>query len=112
MSDEVVERYVPIGFWRTIAVGLTGVLLTGAAAWMTFGGDKISRPEMVAYVTTQSPFAKSREVVELKLKQHDESLLKMERQVERLVESVGLLVVELRVLATKIDRASDPTKGK
>lgn len=97
-----VARVVPSGFWRTLAAALASILVTGAAAWMTFGSDKITRPELETYVTSQSPWAKSRDVVEMRLRQHEESLAKIEQQVGKAVEAINTLVVELRVLATKI----------
>lgn len=101
-----VARIVPSGFWRTLAVALAGILVTGAASWLTFGADKIARPDMEAYVSSQSPWAKSRDVVEMRLRQHEESLAKIEQQVGKAVEAINTLVVEMRVLATKISPQS------
>lgn len=103
MSGIPVARIVPSGFWRTLAAALGSILVTGAAAWMTFGADKITRPEMETYVSSQSPWAKQREVVEMRLKQHDESFTRLEAQVGRAVASINELVVELRVLTTRLD---------
>ncbi len=97
-----VARVIPSGFYRTLAAALASILVTGAAAWLTFGQDKLTRPEMETYVSSQSPWAKSRDVVEMRLRQHEESLAKIEQQVGKAVEAINTLVVELRVLATKI----------
>lgn len=107
MNGAPVARVVPSGFYRTLAAALASIILTGAAAWLTFGANKITRPEMESYVAGQSPWAKHRDVVEMKLKQHDEAMAKIEQQIGRVVESVNTLVVELRVLTTRLDGAKN-----
>ena len=40
---------LPNGFYRTTCFVMTGVIVSGVAAWMTFGVDKITRDELVQH---------------------------------------------------------------
>ena len=36
----------PLNGYKTSTIGLLGIVVTGIAAWLVFGQDKVTRPEL------------------------------------------------------------------
>lgn len=66
------------------------MLCTGAGAWMVFGQDKVTRAEMKEYVGDQL-----------------EPVGRIERSVEKLIETQQALLVEQRVLVERFNSYLD-----
>ncbi len=69
------------GFYRTTCYVMGGVLVTGVAAWLTFGQDKITRAELMQHRSEDREY-----VQELKgtVEQLDTTVRKLGLSVERL----------------------------
>ena len=69
------------GFYRTTCYVMTGIIVTGVAAWLTFGVDKITRSELVQHRTEDREY-----VQELKgtVETLDVTVRKLGLSVERL----------------------------
>jgi len=79
------------------------IIVTGAAAWLVFGQDKVTRAEMVDYVNTQTPWLRERGEIQSAISQNAESLANLKHNVDALVHAQQELLVEQRILVTKFD---------
>ena len=72
---------LPNGFYKTTCFVMTGVIVTGVAAWMTFAQNKITRDELV-----QARGEDRQYVQELKtsVERLDDTVRKLGLSVERL----------------------------
>lgn len=94
---------VPIDFWKAVAGGLGAVLLTGAAAWLTFGQDKVSRQDMVEYVSLYGPWSKERGEVLAAIANTAKGLEELRVLVKELAAQQQAGLVEQRVLVSRVD---------
>lgn len=86
-----------------LATTLAGSMLTGVAAWLVFGQDKVDRDEMVTYVQTQSPWVMQRGEIQASVKHNSDQLKDLQASVQTLVDVQHALLVEQRVLVTRFD---------
>jgi hypothetical protein len=84
--------------------GMGAALLTGATAWMVFGGDKVSRQEMVAFLDTSGSWNREKGAFELEIKTNKETLARLEGIIEKLAATEQQLVTEQRVLVEQVNR--------
>lgn len=88
-----------------IAVGvLASALATGMTAWLVFGVDKVTRSEMTDYVQNQAPWVRDRGEIQAGIKGNTENIGKLESVVDKMVGAQQQLIVEQRVLVTKVDQ--------
>ena len=83
--------------WKVMASLLAGIVITGVAAWITFGADGVERPEMVEYVEHEmQPVRGSLGVVQQKLDEVED--LQREQLVEqaKLGSKVDLVLEQLK----------------
>lgn len=92
---------------KIIVSVMAAAILTGASAWMVFGQDKVTRPDMVDYVQHNSPWVISRGEIGAAIKGNIDSIAKLERICERLIVAQQQLVVEQRVMVTKVEALLD-----
>jgi hypothetical protein len=88
---------------QTLTGALLSALITGAGCWLVFGADKISREEMEEYVREQAPWVRERGLITASIEQNGKSVAKIERAVEKILAAQQQLIVEQRVLVTKVD---------
>jgi len=92
---------------KILVAALTSILLTGAASWMVFGQDKVTRPELMEHVKTRSPWIMERGETTAAIKSNAESVGKLEKAVGRMLMAQQELIIEQRVLVTKVDALLD-----
>ena len=96
-----------------IALGvMASMIVTGATAWLVFGADKVTRNEMVNYVQTQSLWSSERGEVFSTLRNQSEDIGELKALVSTLAQSSTDLLVEQRVLVTKLDAYIDGQKAE
>jgi len=83
---------------------LVGIVLTGAAAWMVFGQDKVTREEMLDYVQHQAPWIMERGTIGEHIKTNSQNIHRLEVIADKMVTSQQSLIVEQRVLLTKFEQ--------
>jgi hypothetical protein len=86
---------------------MVAMLVTGAAAWMVFGQDKVTRTEMVDYVAHNSPWVVERGEITASVRGNARNLQKLEQICQRLIDAQQQLVVEQRVLVTRVEALLD-----
>jgi len=92
----------------TLVVGvLVSALLTGGASFIVFGQDKVSRPAMETYVHEQAPWVIERGEIQAMIRSNAEHNSKLETSVDRLVLAQQELLIEQRVLGTKVEQLID-----
>ena len=79
-------------------------MLTGAGAWLTFGQDKVSRGEMTEYVEKWSPWVRDRGEFALRNEANATRIAELAGLVEKILEAQGGILVEQRVLLTKVEQ--------
>lgn len=77
---------------KIVVAAMSATLLTGTASWVSFGQDKITRPQMVNYVEHHGPISSNTKNIE-----------RLEKICDRMVTAQQQLLVEQRVLITKVD---------
>lgn len=77
------------GFWKTVAVVLIGVILTGAGAWLTFGQDRVARNEL-------------REALATVTENHERQMEDLRTQVRDLVKAQHAMTVEVALLTQRL----------
>ena len=87
--------------WKLIASIALSCIVTGAAAWMTFGRDKICRSEMVDYVQNQAPWAKERGEIMAEIKLNSRHIKELTDSVKELVTSQHAMLIEQRVMVSQ-----------
>lgn len=96
--------------WQKIALVLAGVVCTGGASWFTFGQDKITRVQMIEYVTTQAPWVAERGVIQSNIRVNAEHISANQEDIGKLAELTNQLVTRMEVLAVKFDGFLDQEK--
>jgi hypothetical protein len=86
---------------------MLAMIVTGATSWMVFGQDKVSRSEMVDYVSHSSPWVVERGEISASVKGNSKNISKLEVIFQRMLDSQQQLVVEQRVLVTKVEALLD-----
>jgi hypothetical protein len=94
------------GFWKTATITLTGVVLTGAAAWITFGQTKITRADMLEYV------AQEKAIAQLTHKAHNDAIVQMQTSIEALVDGQHKLDLQIALLLQRFDQYIDERPSK
>ena len=89
----------------TVTVGvLVSMVITGAAAWLVFGQDKVTRGEMIDYVQNQSPWIVDRGEIRSNIRTNTSHVEKLGASIDKLVAAQRELLVEQRVLVSKFDQ--------
>lgn len=90
--------------WPVLFGALLSSMATGAAAWMVFGQDKVTRSEMVDYVSNHTPWAIDRGQILMAIEMNRNNGEKIGESVDRLIVAQQQLIVEQRVLVTKVNQ--------
>ena len=77
------------GFWKALAGVLIAVIVTGAGAWMTFGGDKVNRADL-------------KEAIDAIASRTDRDAGELRMQVKELVKSQHELAIETSKLTQRL----------
>ncbi len=77
---------------KIFCAAMVATMLTGSAAWMSFAQDKVTRSEMVSYIDKHGPISSNTKNIE-----------RLEKICDRMVSAQLQLLVEQRVLITKVD---------
>lgn len=77
---------------KIAVAAMAATLLTGTASWVSFGQDKITRPQLVDYVEHHGPISSN-----------TNNIARLEKICDRMVTAQQQLLVEQRVLITKVD---------
>lgn len=77
------------GFWKALAGVLIAVIVTGATAWMTFGGDKVNRADL-------------KETIDAIVSRSDREIGELRIQVRELVKSQHELAIETSKLTQRL----------
>jgi len=84
------REFVQSGKLTWLAIGLMGsALLTGAASWLAFGQDKVTRQEMTDYVADRSVRAVDFVRVEEVVKKNAEHIATLQASVKELARSLN-----------------------
>ena len=51
------------GVWKTVAITVIGMFLTGASAWVSIAKDVVTEPEMVSYVNNSAPYVRDQKLI-------------------------------------------------
>lgn len=89
--------------WQHISFSLAATILTGATAWLTFGQDKITRAELIEYVTTQAPWITERGVIQANIRINTEHIDKNQENISKLATLSNNLVTRLEVLTAQFE---------
>lgn len=89
---------------QTLIGVLATALVTGAGCWLVFGQDSVSRPEMVDYVQERAPWVIERGAVKAEVATTRRDVAKIESSINRMLIAQQELLVEQRVLGTKVDK--------
>lgn len=77
------------GLWKSVAAVLIGVIVTGAAAWLTFGQDRIARNEL-------------RESLAAITVAHERQMEDLRAQVRELVKAQHAMTIEVALLTQRL----------
>lgn len=80
-----------------------GVIVTGATAWVAFGQDKVTRPEMAEYVGQQAPWVRDKGEIIAGIKSNVDTTRRLEVSIQNLVDVQTQLLVEQRVLVQRVE---------
>jgi len=89
--------------YKLLAAAMGSVIVTGAASWLVFGQDKVTRSEMESYVHNQGPWIRQREVIQAAVERNSGDIASIAKSVDELVKSQGALLVEQRILVTRFE---------
>ena len=78
---------------------LISVILTGAAAWFSFGRNAVTKEEMVTYVSTSSPYLRDQGILQMSLNAQKEDIAKLTTQ----VEGLNALILDQRIILTRLE---------
>lgn len=82
---------------KTMLAACISCMLTGTAAWFTFGQNKVTRPEMVQYIAEHDLVAvESDKLVALRLDKNDAGDVELRGLVKDLTKEQQAVVLELR----------------
>jgi hypothetical protein len=88
------------GVWKTIALTLIGVVVSGSSAWLVFGQRAVGREEVAQMIAVQSPYLEDRKSIA-------EALEANNRILDRIAADVQSLKVEQARLIERIDGLMD-----
>lgn len=77
--------------WQSVAVALFSAFIASAGCWLAFGANRISRQEMTEYVRER-------------VQQSRNNIAKIEGTLEKVLTAQQQLIIEQRVLMTKVDK--------
>lgn len=92
-----------VGLWKAVSTTLAGILVTGAAAWLVFGQDKITRDELIEYVSLYTPWQVERGEVIAEIAANAKAIGDLQTIVTHLASQQGNLLTEQRVLVSRVD---------
>lgn len=87
--------------WQTLCGVLSSALLTGASAWLAFGKDTVTRPELASYVQERSPWVQDRGAIQVTLSATRETLSDLRKQMSELIAAQHALALKIERLAEK-----------
>lgn len=92
---------------KIAVAALLATLLTGAAAWVTFGADKVTRVEMKDYVDTRTPWIRDRGEIQSAIRGNTRNIDRLQQVCDKMVNAQQQLLVEQRVLINRVDALVD-----
>lgn len=83
------------GFWKTVATHAVTAMITGAAAWMSFGGGisesaarqliretSINRDDVTSMIENQSPYVRDKQAIAVRLSSIEKWLEKIDAKIK------------------------------
>ena len=51
------------GLWKTVAITLIGIVVTGVSSWLSFGIDSVNRADVARMIERESPYTEDRRII-------------------------------------------------
>lgn len=92
-----------VQWWRMVCSTLFGVLITGAAAWLVFGQDKITQTQAESLMEKYSPYVRDRSMITQTLSDLKTADVAMTAKVESMTTEVARANARLEVVIKSLD---------
>jgi uncharacterized protein HemX len=89
------------GIWKTAAVTLAGILVTGAGGWLMFAQEAVTRAEVTHMIARETPYLEDRKAIQEALARNNEAISRISEEVEQLGVQQSRVEAKLDALLSK-----------
>ena len=87
-----------VTLWRTIAVTLAGIVMTGASGWLLFAKDQVDRAEMVEYIANHAPYTRDKTLILDHIRKSQQDAAEAKIDARQIIVQIAQMQAQLTVV--------------